>query len=130
MMEEQNMNRIRELRKERKLTTEQLSKMTGLSRSVISCWETGIRTPSYRNQEVMADIFNVDIDYLMGKSDVRRSVDLQSVVDGKISSMDVELVQKIKDAPDYIKRAILILLDSGDESKELENYYFNSEEKQ
>lgn len=77
----------------------------------------------------MADIFNVDIDYLMGKSDVRRSVDLQSVVDGKISSMDVELVQKIKDAPDYIKRAILVLLDSGDKSKELENYYFGSKER-
>lgn len=124
------MNRIRELRKERKLTAEQLSKMTGLSRSAISCYETGIRTPSYKNQEIMADIFNVDIDYLMGKSDVRRSVDLQSVVDGKITSMDVELVQKIKDAPDYIKRAILVLLDSGDESKELENYYFGSKEKQ
>ncbi len=63
---------IKHLRTERGITQEQLAAMLKVSRSTIGMYETGNREPDFETCEAIADIFNVDMDYLMGRSTVER----------------------------------------------------------
>lgn len=64
------MNRIKQLRKERKLTLAQLSKKIGVAQTSLTNYENEKRQP--RNQETwnkIAEYFGVSVAYLMGVSD-------------------------------------------------------------
>ncbi len=61
--------RIRELRTSRKLSQQVLADNLGISKSSINMYERGEREPSLDMLEAIADFFNVNMDYLMGKSD-------------------------------------------------------------
>lgn len=63
---------IRKLRVERGITQEQLASMLNVSRSTIGMYETGSREPDFETCEAIADIFNVDMDYLLGRTNVER----------------------------------------------------------
>lgn len=58
--------RVKYLRTSKKLTQEQLAKQVGLTKSVISAYETGIRMPSYDVLIQFSRIFHVTTDYLLG----------------------------------------------------------------
>lgn len=62
--------RISELRKKHNLSQAELAKKLGLTRAAVNYWESGSRTPTLDNIRAMCDIFNVDISYLTGESDV------------------------------------------------------------
>ena len=64
--------RIKLLRKEMNLTQEQLADKLNVGRTTISAYEIGSREPDFETLELIADFFNADIDYLLGKTDVRR----------------------------------------------------------
>lgn len=59
-------NRWVELRKRRNLTQEQLAVKLGIQRSTYSNYELGKREPDFDTAKVVADFFEVSIDYLMG----------------------------------------------------------------
>ena len=65
-------DRIKSLRVERGITQEQLAAMLKVSRSTIGMYESGKREPDFETSEAIADIFNVDMDYLTGRSDIQR----------------------------------------------------------
>lgn len=50
-------------------TQQTMADKLGISRSTIGMYETGAREPDYDTLETIADIFNVDIDYLLGRTD-------------------------------------------------------------
>lgn len=62
-------DRIKKLRLEHHLTQGELARMLGISRSTIGMYETGKRTADYETLELIADYFNVDMNYLTGWSD-------------------------------------------------------------
>ena len=62
------------LRIEHGLTQEEIAKKLGVSKSTIGMWEIGKRLPSPELYEAIADFFNVDMDYLYGRSDVRQRI--------------------------------------------------------
>lgn len=66
--------RIKSLRKERGLSQDQLAAMLGVSRSAVGMYETGKREPDFEICEAIADIFNVDMDYLIGRSSIERKI--------------------------------------------------------
>lgn len=66
-------DRLSKLRKELGLTQEDLAKKIGYTRTAISAWEIGRNEPSYSDIVKIADFFNVSLDYLLGKSDIRNS---------------------------------------------------------
>lgn len=57
--------RLREIRRERGLTIEQLSDLTGLSKSFISQIETGKRDPGANSMQVFADALRVKVTDLL-----------------------------------------------------------------
>ena len=68
--------RLRCLRTERELTRKAFSELTGVSDSSINMYERGEREPSLETLEIFADFFNVDMDYLMGRQDIQRKIDV------------------------------------------------------
>ena len=65
---------IKELRSQRGLTQEGLAQEMDVSKSSIAMWETGSRFPSKEVYEQLADLFNVDIDYLYGRTNIKKKV--------------------------------------------------------
>lgn len=63
--------RFKLLRKERGLSQAALATALGFTKSSVNMYERGDREPGLESLETIADFFNVDMDYLLGKSDVQ-----------------------------------------------------------
>ena len=63
-------NNIKELRKLNKYTQKQLANILGVAQTTIANYEKGIRVPDAKMLQKIADIFNVSIDYLIGRKKV------------------------------------------------------------
>ena len=61
--------RVKELSVSRKLSQQELANFLKISKSSVNMYERGEREPGLDTLENIADFFNVDMDYLMGKSD-------------------------------------------------------------
>ena len=59
--------RIRELRKQAKLSQEIMAEKIGVSRQAITKWETGLGVPDIENLVAIADLFKLSLDELMGR---------------------------------------------------------------
>lgn len=59
--------RIRELRKQAKLSQEMMAEKIGVSRQAITKWETGLGVPDLENLVAIADLFKLSLDELMGR---------------------------------------------------------------
>ena len=64
---------LAQLRQERNISQRFLSEALGLSHSAIGMYESGKREPNYEILESIADYFNVDMNYLLGKTLIRNS---------------------------------------------------------
>lgn len=62
-------DRLRELRTGKGLSQLDFSKQLGISKSSVNMYERGEREPNFELLEAIADYFNVDMDYLLGKSE-------------------------------------------------------------
>ncbi len=67
------MIRLKELRKECGISQSRFAQRFGVAQNTVSNWENEVRAVDSRTISIMADFFDVSIDYLMGKSDIRRS---------------------------------------------------------
>lgn len=65
-------DRLKTLRTQKNLTQQQLADRLGLTKSVISAYETQLHRPSYETLVQLSRIFRVSTDYLLG---VERSAD-------------------------------------------------------
>lgn len=65
-MRKQTQNRIKELRKQSRLSQQALADQIGVFRNTISNWETGYSRISLENAKKVAEYFGVTIDYLLG----------------------------------------------------------------
>lgn len=63
-------DRLKELRTQRGLSQRELGKRLGVTNSAISMYERGEREPDYETLEAIADLFNVNMNYLLGKDDI------------------------------------------------------------
>ena len=63
-------DRLKQLRKEKELTQQGLADRLEISKSSVNMYERGEREPGIQTLEAIADLFNVDMDYLIGKSSV------------------------------------------------------------
>ncbi|MGM9884822.1 helix-turn-helix domain-containing protein [Streptococcus hyointestinalis] len=65
------MNRLKELRQEKKAKQEDLAEVAGVSAMTISRWENGESTIKSDKAQKLADYFGVQVSYLLGYSDFR-----------------------------------------------------------
>jgi transcriptional regulator with XRE-family HTH domain len=60
-------NRIAELREKKGWTQEELTTTIGISRAALSHYEKSRRKPDFETLTQLADLFQVSIDYLIGR---------------------------------------------------------------
>lgn len=63
------MNRLKELRKAKKLTQEELAREIGISKITVLRWENGERQIKLDKAQKLADFFGVSVGYLLGHDD-------------------------------------------------------------
>ena len=71
--------RIKELRKSKKMSQSELGKFIGVSQTTVTAWENGRAEPSSSYVAKLATFFNVSTDYLLGrdhKEDDLKTADL------------------------------------------------------
>ena len=92
------MNRLKELRKEKKLSQKEIAKEMSISEKTLSRWENGESQIKPEKAQQLADYFGVSVGYLLGYSEYR---ELEKALDETIFSNypDVEtfLNQEIKE---------------------------------
>lgn len=62
---------LKKLRLEKGLTQIELSKNLNINRATYAHYETGRREPDIETLKLLADYFNVSVDYLLGNSDIK-----------------------------------------------------------
>lgn len=72
--------RLKALRNNRGISQNELSKHIGVSKSSINMYERGEREPGFETLEAIADFFNVNMDYLLGREPlIRTSINSQNI---------------------------------------------------
>ncbi|MDK2830118.1 MAG: hypothetical protein PWP67_2952 [Clostridium butyricum] len=64
-------DRLKELRKEFKKDRYEIANFLNVSYSTIAKYESGVRSPDKETLDKLASYFNVSVDYLLGRSDIR-----------------------------------------------------------
>lgn len=72
-MRKQFGDRLKELRKEKGMTQEELSKIFNTGKASISHYESNRRLPDPNTIEKYAEYFNVTVDYLLGRTDTKNN---------------------------------------------------------
>ena len=62
-------NKIKTIRKEKRLSQVELAAKIGVGKSIISAWELDQHEPSLSNIKILAKFFKVTADYLVGLED-------------------------------------------------------------
>ena len=63
--------RLKSLRREKGWSQQRLADELELSKSSVNMYERGEREPGFETMEAIADLFNVDMNYLYGRTDVK-----------------------------------------------------------
>lgn len=84
--------KIKELSSEKKITIAELERKTGISNGQIRKWNTS--TPGVDKLKLIADYFDVSVDYLLGRTDKKRYYDLTEKDEREIEK---ELERMIED---------------------------------
>jgi transcriptional regulator with XRE-family HTH domain len=75
-------NRIRELRKQKKLKQSDLASLVGISTSAIGMYEQGRRDPDPQTLLRIAQALDVSVDYLICANDLITNFDIDSMAKG------------------------------------------------
>jgi len=68
-------DRLKELREEKKLTRDELAGRLNVSYSAVSKYETNVRFPDKGTLIRLSDFFDVSVDYLLGRSNIRETAE-------------------------------------------------------
>ena len=79
--------RLKELRKEYKLTQKQLALKLGVGQSAIANYEQSLRFPDEKMLRRVADYFSISLDFLMGRTDVH--TDLTTALEAENFSLEM-----------------------------------------
>lgn len=86
---------LRKLRKERKMTQQELAKATGLSFHAINSYESGRREPNSKAMAVLERFFNVSGEFLRGEVDRTTFIENSNIINDELDQMIVAF-QKFK----------------------------------
>ncbi|WP_339283743.1 helix-turn-helix transcriptional regulator [Paenibacillus sp. FSL R5-0486] len=97
--------RLLELRKERRLTQQEISKYLKMARTTYSGYENGSREPDNETLNKIADFLEVSVDYLLGRTDQKKQVlsePSRALIDS-LNLTDEEIMKNIRFEVDGIE---------------------------
>ena len=100
---------LKKIRQDNNLTQDELARKIETSRSNIANYENDKNMPSIDILEKLAKLFNVSIDFLLGKSDIRNPEELKKVRFANANGLDTkgldkEDLEELQRQIDYIKK--------------------------
>ena len=101
--------RLKQLRQEHGMNQQELADRLGISRSAVGMYEQGRRDPDFELLDAIADLFGVDLSYMLGSSDVRGSYPRH----GTLAAPDPEeaaILEAYRKAPEDVRRLVLYAL--------------------
>lgn len=116
-------NVLRSLRQRNNITQKQLADIFGVSESRIGMYERCQREPDFEMLEAIADYFNVDMDYLTGRTDVERQYTFSPAMPApalELTQAEAQLVTDYRDASDEIRSAAATMLHNSAETNRKE----------
>ncbi|MHC1734165.1 MAG: LexA family protein [Erysipelotrichaceae bacterium] len=72
--------RLKRLRKESKMTQRELAEDLGLGESTVSMYEQGYREPDFETLAKIAEYFNVDLNFMLGRIDTAEFTPVSRIV--------------------------------------------------
>ena len=67
-----NIQRLKEIREDKDLMQNDIAKLLNTTQQQYSKYELGIRSIPIEKLDKLADFYNVSVDYLIGRTDVRK----------------------------------------------------------
>ena len=107
--------KLKFLRYEKGLTQDDIGYLLNVTKSCISCYESGTRQPSLDILIQLASYFQVSIDFLIGIE----SCDNSKKRDVKITRKDLQLIKELKNNPIVYKEIIEDIPNSVQKIKEV-----------
>ncbi len=92
-------NIFKRLRTSSRLTQAEMAEKLGISRSTIGMYETGAREPDFETLEKIADFFNVDTDYLLGRTE-KTSILPETIGHYYLNNETREIAQEVFENPE------------------------------
>lgn len=110
------MIRLKELRKEKKLTQKQVAEYLGVATSTYAMYEQGNREPDFSTLNKIGDFFGASVDYIIGNTNQRKYYDLtekdnqqiEKSLEKLIGDLDTGLYSKDMAEYDEESRQLLI----------------------
>lgn len=104
------LNIISDLLKEQKKTQKDLTDFLGITKNAFTNWKNGDNTSYLKKLPEISDFFNVSVDYLLGKTNIPNSSELdeqlkdeQFALWGEVKDLTDDEKQDVIDFIDYIK---------------------------
>jgi len=95
--------RIKQLRRSKKMTQQELADKLEVSRSTITNWEVGRRVPDMDMTIILAKFFNVTIDYLLDTAPEKNMFELLSRATDFFNSQSISEIDKDKIYQDLMR---------------------------
>ena len=87
-------NTLKTLRLQNHYTQAQLAQKLGVTKSVVSAYENGLRMPSYDILISISKVFKVTTDYLLGLEQ-KQNIDLSGLTDTEVNAL-LNLIKAMK----------------------------------
>ena len=92
-------NRLKTLRFEKNLTQKALAEALSVTISTLSHWECGYQEPSFKDLISICDFFEVQIDYLLGRSDDFGNVTIKKEGPSELTPEEQKLLDNFRSLP-------------------------------
>ena len=89
--------RLRQLREENEWTQEQLGEMLNVSGATVNRYEKGLRNPDPETLLKLADIFDISLDYLLGRIDSTKPVQVAETIEKYYSNLKTGKEEQLSD---------------------------------
>ena len=113
--------KLKESRVNAGYTQLEVKKKTGINNKSLSNWEKGVSSPSLPDLVVLAKLYDVSTDYLLGNDDTPPSkvVPIKPAKTAPIiTDAEIELIIKIRNSSKQTQKLVNILIDSDDSQDE------------
>ncbi len=100
--------RLKLLRNEKDLSQRELANILNISNGTIAMYETNKRQPDNDTLSKIADFFNVSIDYLLGKTDIKKPQNIDEKYSVLLNDEELaEALEELMDLSDNDKKEII-----------------------
>ena len=110
---------LKYLRVNQNLTQDDFAKKINITKAAISNYENGRRLPDYETLELIADYFNVILDFLMGRKFCEK--DKLVITRNEYTSKEKDIIKKYRNSDVGVKSVVDTVLDMSEKIFSLEN---------